>query len=181
MTGKAPFVILDRDGVINADSFDYIRSVEAWQPLPGSLEAIGLLGRAGVDVVVATNQSGIGRGLFTPDALDAIHAEMQRAIEAAGGRFGGVFVCPHHPDDACGCRKPKPGLLEQIAQARGQTLAGVPFVGDKLSDVECAQAAGAQPVLVRSGIVPVDIDAARRCGANVHRDLAEFVSAYLSC
>lgn len=180
MTGPAPFVILDRDGVINADSFDYVKSVDEWQPIPGALDAIARLGRAGHDVVVATNQSGLGRGLFTAETLAAIHAEMQRRIEAAGGRLAGVFVCPHRPDEACGCRKPAPGLLEEIARVRRQPLAGVPFVGDKASDVDCALAAGAQPVLVLSGIVAVDVDAARRRGARVYRDLGEFVDAYLS-
>jgi D-glycero-D-manno-heptose 1,7-bisphosphate phosphatase len=141
-------VLIDRDGVINRDSDQYIKSVAEWQPLPGSLEAIRDLTAAGFEVAVVTNQSGIGRGLFSEPTLHAIHAEMQRAIEAVGGRLAGVFYCPHRPDAGCDCRKPAPGLLLEAALAFGVSLDGVAFIGDKLSDVEAANAAGARPIVV---------------------------------
>jgi D-glycero-D-manno-heptose 1,7-bisphosphate phosphatase len=144
-------VLIDRDGVINRDSNEYIKSVEEWVPLPGSLEAIADLTRAGFTVAVITNQSGIGRGLFSEETLAAIHAAMRAAVEAAGGRLAGIFYCPHRPDAACDCRKPKPGLLLQAARRFGVPLDGVAFIGDKASDVEAAQAAGARPVLVGTG------------------------------
>jgi D-glycero-D-manno-heptose 1,7-bisphosphate phosphatase len=141
-------VLIDRDGVINRDSDAYIRRVEEWVPLPGSLEAIADLTRAGFTVAVITNQSGIGRGLFTAETLEEIHAAMRRAVEAVGGRIAGIFYCPHHPDEGCDCRKPQPGLLRQAAAALDARLEGVAFIGDKLSDVEAARAVGARPVLV---------------------------------
>jgi D-glycero-D-manno-heptose 1,7-bisphosphate phosphatase len=143
-------VLIDRDGVINRDSDEYIKSVEEWVPLPGSLEAIAELTRAGFAVAVITNQSGIGRGLFTEETLEEIHAAMRRAVEAAGGRIAGIFHCPHRPDEGCDCRKPRPGLLRQAAAALGAELDGVAFIGDKHSDVEAARAVGARPVLVGS-------------------------------
>ena len=141
-------VLLDRDGVINRDSPDYIRSVAEWQPLPGSLEAIARLTAAGFQIAVVSNQSGIARGLFSEDTLAAIHRAMRDAVAAAGGRLAGIYYCPHHPQDGCDCRKPRPGLLQRAARDLGVALAGAPFVGDKLSDVEAARAAGARPVLV---------------------------------
>ena len=145
---RRPLVILDRDGVINADSDDYVKSPDEWHPLPGSLDAIARLCRAGFDVVVATNQSGIGRGLFTVETLEAIHARMRDAVAAAGGHIAGIYYCPHRPEDGCDCRKPAPGLLRRIAADFGQPLDGVPFVGDKLTDAETALAAGAHPIFV---------------------------------
>ena len=109
-------VVLDRDGVINRESADFIKTPDEWIPLPGSLEAIARLTRAGYPVSVATNQSGVGRGLFDRDALDAIHDKMRRAVESAGGDLAGIFFCPHAPDEGCDCRKPEPGLLRQIEQ-----------------------------------------------------------------
>jgi len=144
----ARLVLIDRDGVINRDSTQYIRSVEEWQPLPGSLEAIAELTRAGFAVAVVTNQSGVGRGFLTEATLGAIHAAMRAAVEAAGGRIAGIFYCPHRPDEGCDCRKPRPGLLYRAADALGLAVAGAPFVGDKASDVEAARAAGARPILV---------------------------------
>jgi D-glycero-D-manno-heptose 1,7-bisphosphate phosphatase len=141
-------VLIDRDGVINRDSDEYIKSVDEWQPLPGSLEAMTRLRAAGFRLAVVTNQSGVGRGLFTEATLRAIHGAMQAAVKAAGGEIAGVFYCPHRPDEACWCRKPNPGLLEQAADALGFDLAGVPFIGDKASDIEAARAAGARPILV---------------------------------
>lgn len=160
-------VFVDRDGVINRDSAAYIKSVAEWQPLPGSLEAIGALTRAGFDVIVITNQSGIGRGLFDEPTLDAIHARMRAAVEAAGGRIAGVYFCPHRPEEGCDCRKPKPGLLLAAAGDFGTTPAGVPFIGDKASDVEAALAAGARPVLIGDRAADEAVDPRDR-----HPDLA---------
>lgn len=144
-------VVLDRDGVINKESTDFIRAPAEWIPLPGSLEAIAALTRGGFTVVVASNQSGVGRGLFSAETLEAIHSRMCRDIEAAGGRLGGIFVCPHHPDAGCDCRKPKPGLLRQIEKRFGCSLAGRPAIGDSERDLRAAQAVGARSILVRTG------------------------------
>ena len=144
-------VILDRDGVINHDSDDYIKSPDEWQPLPGSLEAIARLCRADYTVIVATNQAGVGRGLFSLDMLIRIHSKMASSIRDKGGRLDSVFFCPHSPADQCGCRKPKPGMLLEISDRLGIGLSGVPVVGDSLRDLEAAAAAGAMPVLVKTG------------------------------
>jgi len=144
-------VILDRDGVINEDSDDYIKSVDEWIPINGSLEAIARLNHAGILVAVATNQSGIGRGLFTVKELNQMHAKFQRALGRVGGHVDGIFFCPHSPDAGCECRKPAPGLLRSISLRFGQALGGVPFIGDSRTDVEAAWAAKAVPVLVRTG------------------------------
>ena len=150
-TTKMKLVILDRDGVINHDSVHYIKSPAEWKPLPGSLEAIARLNQAGYRVVVATNQSGVGRGLFDMDTLNAIHEKMHRAVQGAGGRIDAIFYCPHAPDANCGCRKPKPGLFERIAACYNIDLANVYAIGDTLRDVKAAVAAGARPLLVRTG------------------------------
>ena len=144
-------VILDRDGVINHDSDDYIKSPDEWQPLPGSLEAIARLCRADYTVVVATNQAGVGRGLFSQEMLIRIHRKMASSIRDKGGRLDSVFFCPHSPAEQCGCRKPKPGMLLEISDRLGIRLSGVPVVGDSLRDLEAAEAAGAIPVLVKTG------------------------------
>ena len=144
-------VILDRDGVINFDSDQYIKSVEEWKPIPGSLQAIARLNHAGYRVVVATNQSGIGRGLFEMDTLNAIHEKMHKATALVGGRIDAVFFCPHTNTDNCECRKPKPGMLRQIAGRFNVDLTGVPAVGDSLRDLQAAAAVGARPLLVRTG------------------------------
>ena len=144
-------VILDRDGVINHDSDDYIKSPDEWQPLPGSLEAIARLCRADYTVVVATNQAGVGRGLFSLEMLIRIHRKMASSIRDKGGRLDSVFFCPHSPADQCGCRKPKPGMLLEISDRLGIRLSGVPVVGDSLRDLEAAAAAGAMPVMVKTG------------------------------
>ena len=144
-------IVLDRDGVINQDSADYVKTPAEWQALPGSLEAIARLNHAGWRVVVATNQAGIGRGLFDFDALFAIHDKMQRQVAELGGRIDGVFFCPHAPDAHCDCRKPAPGMLKDIAKRLQIDIKGVPFVGDSLRDLEAAAAVDAQPILVRSG------------------------------
>ena len=144
-------VILDRDGVINEDSDTHVKSPAEWHPIPGSLEAIARLSRAGYRVVVATNQSGIGRGLFDVETLNAIHDRMKGHLAELGGSIDAIFFCPHRPEDDCACRKPKPGLLLEIASRLRVPLSGVPAIGDSYRDVESAVAAGARPILVRTG------------------------------
>ena len=144
-------VILDRDGVINEDSDDYIKSPGEWHPVPGSLAAIARLHRAGWRVVVATNQSGVGRGLFDLDTLMRIHEKMCRTVRDAGGQIDAVFFCPHAPQDHCRCRKPQPGLLIDIAERLRIELTGVPLIGDSLRDLQAARTAGARPLLVKTG------------------------------
>jgi D-glycero-D-manno-heptose 1,7-bisphosphate phosphatase len=144
-------VILDRDGTINHDSDHYIKSTEEWRPIDGSLEAIARLTQAGYRVVVATNQSGIARGLFDSSTLIAIHDKLQRAVAQAGGRIDAFFFCPHAADSACECRKPRPGMLKEIARRFNHSLADAYMVGDALRDLEAAAAAGAKPVLVLTG------------------------------
>ncbi|MSQ88476.1 MAG: D-glycero-beta-D-manno-heptose 1,7-bisphosphate 7-phosphatase [Betaproteobacteria bacterium] len=144
-------VVLDRDGTINHDSDQYIKSPAEWKPIPGSLEAIARLTQGGWRIVVATNQSGIARGLFDMSTLNAIHAEMHRAVGQAGGRIDAIFFCPHAADSNCECRKPKPGLLREIATRFGVELEDVPMIGDSLRDLEAAAAAGAKPYLVLTG------------------------------
>jgi D-glycero-D-manno-heptose 1,7-bisphosphate phosphatase len=144
-------VILDRDGVINYDSHDFIKSPDEWRPIPGSLEAIAKLNHAGFQVVLATNQSGVGRGLFEVSTLNAIHDRMHRALAQMGGRIDAIFFCPHAQDANCACRKPKAGLLEEIARRFNVDLKGVPSIGDSLRDLQAAAAVGAEPVLVLTG------------------------------
>ena len=144
-------VILDRDGVINYDSDHYIKSPDEWRPIPGSLEAIAKLNQAGYRVVVASNQAGIGRGLFDMATLAAIHDKMHRAVAQAGGRIDAIFYCPHARDSNCHCRKPKPGLFEDIARRFNADLTGVPAIGDSLRDLQAAIQVRAQPILVMTG------------------------------
>lgn len=146
-----PLIILDRDGVINEDSDNFIKSPDEWRPLPGSLEAIAALKNAGWQIVVATNQSGIARKLFDLDTLHAIHDKMHRMVREYGGEIDAIFFCPHGPKDECDCRKPLPGLYEQIAKRLNTSLENVPSIGDSLRDIEAAKTAGAQPILVRTG------------------------------
>lgn len=144
-------IILDRDGVINVDSPNYIRSPEEWIPLPGSLEAIGRLTREGWTVAVATNQSGVGRGYYDEETLAAMHAKMERGAAEHGGRIDHIAYCPHTPEAGCPCRKPKPGLLEAIGRHFGAPLEGVPVIGDAPRDLEAARRVGARPILVLTG------------------------------
>jgi D-glycero-D-manno-heptose 1,7-bisphosphate phosphatase len=144
-------VILDRDGVINADSEHFIKNPAEWQAIPGSLEAIARLNHMGYRVVIASNQSGVGRGLFDMDALNAINDKMYRALGQVGGRVDALFYCPHAADSNCECRKPKPGMFIDIAQRFNVDLTGVPAVGDSLRDLQAAHAVGAQPMLVLTG------------------------------
>ncbi|HEX7047350.1 MAG TPA: D-glycero-beta-D-manno-heptose 1,7-bisphosphate 7-phosphatase [Gammaproteobacteria bacterium] len=144
-------LVLDRDGVINADSPEYIKSPEEWRPLPGSIDAIARASKAGFTIAVASNQSGVGRGLFDLDALSAIHDAMIEAVEDAGGHIDLIVFCPHHPDENCECRKPKAGLLRRIETELGTSLAGQWSVGDSARDLAAARVVAAQPVLVRTG------------------------------
>jgi len=144
-------LILDRDGVINHDSDAYIKSVEEWLPIEGSIEAIAQLSKAGWTVAVATNQSGIARGYYDLAVLDAMHARLRTLVAEQGGEVGLIVYCPHGPDEGCDCRKPKPGMLKTIAAHYGVALAGVWFVGDSLGDLEAAKAVDCQPVLVKTG------------------------------
>ena len=150
-TRAARLIILDRDGVINHDSEQFIKSPDEWRPIPGSLEAIARLNRAGYRCVVATNQSGVGRGLLDFATLNAIHDKMHRALALAGGRIDAVFYCPHTADARCDCRKPKPGMLVEIGRRFNVELTGVPCIGDGLRDLQAADAVGAQPMLVLTG------------------------------
>jgi len=144
-------VVLDRDGVINQDSSDFVKSADEWIPLDGSIEAIALLSQAGFRVAVASNQSGLARGLFAADALAEIHGKLHSLVADAGGRINHIAICPHGPDDNCDCRKPLPGLLHQISATLNISLANAPVIGDSLRDLEAAQSVGARPILVRTG------------------------------
>ncbi len=144
-------IILDRDGVVNYDSDQFIKSPDEWKPIPGSLEAIARLNQAGFRVVLATNQSGVGRGLFDMAMLNTIHDKMHKALAQAGARIDALFFCPHAADSDCGCRKPKPGMFQEIGVRFNMSLAGVPCIGDSLRDLQAAAAAGGQPILVLSG------------------------------
>ncbi|MCL2021041.1 MAG: D-glycero-beta-D-manno-heptose 1,7-bisphosphate 7-phosphatase [Betaproteobacteria bacterium] len=144
-------IILDRDGVINFDSEQFVKSPDEWQPIPGSLEAIARLTQSGYRVVVATNQSGIGRGLFDMDDLNAIHEKMLKAVLAAGGHIAAIFYCPHTADSNCPCRKPRPGMFHDISERFNADLQGVPAIGDSLRDLEAAATTGCQPILTLTG------------------------------
>lgn len=169
-------VILDRDGTINRASDEFVKSPEEWHPLPGALEAISRLNHAGYHVVLATNQSGLGRGLFDMAALNAVHAHMIKSLAAVGGRIDAIFYCPHTPDEGCGCRKPWPGLFGQIAERYGVSLDGVPCIGDSLRDMQAAEAAGCTPHLVCTGrhahLLGQVLSAGFPPGTQVHADLA---------
>ncbi len=169
-------IILDRDGVINFDSDQFIKSPEEWKPIPGSLEAIARLNQAGYRVVLATNQSGIGRGLFDMATLNAIHDKMHKALALVGGRIDALFFCPHAADSKCDCRKPKPGMFEEISRRFNQDLTGVPAIGDSLRDLQAAVAQGAQPILVRTGKGEKTLEAGELPqGTLVFADLGEAV------
>jgi D-glycero-D-manno-heptose 1,7-bisphosphate phosphatase len=172
-------VILDRDGVINEDSDAYIKSPEEWRPLPGSLEAIARLTRAHYHIVIVTNQSGIARGLFDLDALQQIHARMHREVARHGGRIDAIYYCPHGPDDECHCRKPKAGMLRDLAKRLKVDLADVPAIGDSLRDLQAAQAVNARPILVRTGKGRQTEIEAGLTGCEIYDDLAEAVEQLL--
>ncbi len=182
----SPFklVILDRDGTINADRDDYVKSAQEWEPLPGALEALARLNHAGWHVVVVTNQSGIGRGLYDMAALNAIHAKMNRMLAEQGGRIDAVFFCPHAPDQQCSCRKPLPGLYLQVGERYGMELKGIAAVGDSLRDLQGAAAAGCEPHLVLTGkgaafrnkTLPPEAPAS----TVIHQDLGAFADYWIA-
>ncbi len=173
-------VILDRDGVINHDSDEFIKSPEEWKPIPGSLEAIARLNQAGYRVVVATNQSGIGRGLLDMGTLNAIHEKLNKALAPLGGRIDAFFFCPHGADAGCGCRKPATGMFEEISRRLNVDLKGVPAVGDSLRDLQAAAAAGSLPILVLTGKGRRTLDGGDLPeSTQIYRDLAEAVDALL--
>jgi D-glycero-D-manno-heptose 1,7-bisphosphate phosphatase len=145
------YVLLDRDGVINHDSDDYIKSPEEWHPIEGSLEGIALLNRFNYKVVVITNQASLTRGLFDEKTLEKIHAKMRSMAAEKGGKIEAIYYCPHSPEDNCDCRKPKPGLLQSFADDNKVELKDLFFIGDSLRDIQAAQAAGANPILVKTG------------------------------
>ncbi|MBU0783985.1 MAG: D-glycero-beta-D-manno-heptose 1,7-bisphosphate 7-phosphatase [Gammaproteobacteria bacterium] len=144
-------IVLDRDGVINEDSDEYIKSVDEWVPITGSMEAIARLNRGGFRVVVATNQSGISRGMFDLETLSAMHKKMHELAGVVGAHIEGIFFCPHGPDDKCNCRKPKSGLFQEIQARTGFDLNGVPCVGDSLRDLQAGASMGCTPLLVKTG------------------------------
>jgi len=176
-------VLLDRDGVINFDSPDYILAPEQWLPIPGSLQAIARLHRAGIAIAIVSNQSGLGRGMMDQDCFNAIHAKMMLAIEQAGGFISHVAYCPHGPDDGCNCRKPKPGMVLDTLQALGLHNQDVLFVGDSIRDVQAAEAAGISAILVQSGYGDADsiLKKSRQLqpGIMAYADLATAVDAIL--
>lgn len=174
-------IILDRDGVINHDSDDYIKSPEEWIPIEGSLEAIARLNKAGHKVVIATNQSGVGRGLYSEEMLAKIHAAMERALVHVGGHLDGIFYCPHQPEDHCSCRKPKPGMLLEIAERFPDEFNSAIFVGDSLRDMQAAEAVDLKAVLVKTGngaktmSVSGELD-----GIPIYENLSAFVDDFLA-
>jgi len=168
-------IILDRDGTINHDRDDYVKSADEWLPLDGALEAIAKLNQAGYSIALATNQSGIGRGLYDMTELNAMHKKMQRLLKEVGGRIDAIFFCPHNPEtENCTCRKPLPGLFEQIRDRYGIDMTQVPTVGDTLRDLQAGHAVGCPVHLVRTGKsaykVPNDLPANTR----IHADLMAF-------
>lgn len=144
-------VILGRDGILNHYRDDHVKAASEWEPVPGALEAVARLNHAGWHAVVATNQSGIGRGMIDMASVNAVHAHMNRQLMAVGGRVDAVFFCPHTPEDRCDCRKPQPGLMKEIGKRYGIDLRSVPMIADTLRDLQAAQAAGCEPHLVRTG------------------------------
>lgn len=175
-------IVLDRDGVINEDSDDYIKSPEEWIAIPGSAAAIARLNQAGYQVVVATNQSGVGRGYYDLATLDAIHDKMRDTVAAEGGEISGIFFCPHSPEEGCDCRKPKPGLIDQIQQAFNMDVSGCYIVGDSARDLVCGVQRACVPVLVRTGKGERTLAAGlpeEASDARIHDSLADFVEALL--
>ncbi len=178
-------VILGRDGILNEFREDHVTTPEEWVPVPGALEAVARLNHAGWHVVVATNQSGIGRGMIDMSAVNAVHAHMHQMLQAQGARLDAVFFCPHTPEDHCDCRKPQPGLMLDIGRRYGVDLAHVPMVGDTARDLLAAHAAGCQPHLVQSGraasLGPEQVQALLAVvpGSQVHAHLGGFVDFLL--
>ncbi|QBC43876.1 D-glycero-beta-D-manno-heptose 1,7-bisphosphate 7-phosphatase [Iodobacter fluviatilis] len=174
-------LILDRDGVINEDSPDYIKTPEEWIPVAGSLEAIGELSRSGWTIVVATNQSAIGRKMISVDVLNRIHAKMHRALAEQGGHIDAVFFCPHAPDTTCVCRKPNPGMLLDISSRFHVPSAQLVMVGDSLRDLQAIAAVGGKPILVRTGNgVKTERKGLLPDGTEIFDDLAAFAAHLLA-
>ncbi|KAB0546892.1 D-glycero-beta-D-manno-heptose 1,7-bisphosphate 7-phosphatase [Pseudomonas argentinensis] len=173
-------IILDRDGVINHDSDAYIKSLDEWIPIPGSIEAIAALSKAGWTVAVATNQSGIARGYYPLSVLESMHARLRELVAEQGGEVGLIVKCPHGPDDGCECRKPKPGMLRQIGEHYGVALSGIWFVGDSASDLETARAVDCQPVLVKTGKGERTLTKGLPAGTLVFDDLAAVAAQLLT-
>lgn len=171
-------VILDRDGTINQDSDDFVKSPDEWIPLPGALEAIARLNHAGWQVVIASNQSGLGRGLFDVATLNAVHTRMHKMLAAVGGRVDAIFYCPHAPEEGCNCRKPRSGLFAQIGERFGVELAGVPVAGDSVRDLQAGAALGCEPHLIFTGKGAAWRDTALSAdfpaGTIAHEDLTSF-------
>lgn len=175
-------IVLDRDGVINEDSDDYVKSLEEWHPIPGSLEAIARLSRAGWTIAVATNQSGLARGLFGPQTLSDMHFVLQQRVMALGGKVDLIVHCPHGPDDDCNCRKPRPGLFQRIAEHfHRERLDGVPVVGDSKRDLEAGLKLGGVPFLVRTGKGRRTLEGTLPLGTQVFDDLAAVADHLLEC
>ncbi|MVW70141.1 D-glycero-beta-D-manno-heptose 1,7-bisphosphate 7-phosphatase [Bordetella sp. 02P26C-1] len=172
-------IILDRDGVINQDSDEFVKSPEEWIPLPGSMAAIARLSQAGYTVAIATNQSGLARGLFDTATLNNIHAKLHAEVAQAGGIVDAIFMCPHGPQDGCDCRKPLPGMYRDIARRYDIDLTGVPAVGDSLRDLQAAAAAGCQPWLVLTGNGRKTQQGELPPGTRVAADLSAVVDALL--
>jgi len=174
-------IFLDRDGVINEDHGDYVTTLADWRPIPGSLDAVARIAKAGWDVVIVTNQSALARGLLDESTLFAIHTALHQAVEHRGGRIAAIMHCPHHPRDGCSCRKPAPGMVHEAERVLGRSARGAPLIGDKLSDLDAARAAGCRPMLVRTGqgswIDPADPGLV---GAAIHSDLAGAVDTLLT-
>lgn len=177
-------VILDRDGTINHDSDDYVKSPEEWVALPGAIDAMARLHHAGWHMVIASNQSGLGRGLFDVATLNLMHDKLNKELASAGGRVDAIFYCPHTPDDHCQCRKPLPGLFEQIGDRFGVQLSDVHAVGDTLRDAQAAAAVGCQTHLVRTGksqsLTEDRLPEHFPPGARVHADLGAFADWLLN-
>ncbi|GGM11115.1 D-glycero-beta-D-manno-heptose 1,7-bisphosphate 7-phosphatase [Pseudomonas asuensis] len=173
-------IVLDRDGVINRDSDAFVKSVEEWIPIPGSIEAIAQLSKAGWKVAVATNQSGIARGLFNGETLEAMHDKLRQLVNGQGGRVDLIVHCAHGPDDGCDCRKPSPGLFRQIAQHYAMNdLTGIPVVGDSLRDLTAGLALGCTPYLVKTGKGERTLQKPLPEGTQVFSDLAAVVQHLL--
>lgn len=173
-------IILDRDGVINLDSDNYIKSASEWHPIPGSMEAIARLNQSGYRVVVATNQAGISRGLFDIRTLNLIHNKLHQTAQAFGAHIDAIFFCPHAADEDCGCRKPKPGMLQAIGQRYDISLKNIIFVGDSLRDLQAGFSVGCTPYLVKTGKGTKTMDkGGLPPGTTLFQDLAAAVDALL--
>lgn len=174
-------IILDRDGVINFESHEYVKSPDEWIPIPGSLEAIARLTQAGHHVVVATNQSGVGRGHYSLDTMHRIHDKMHDLLAELGGKIEEVYYCPHHPDDGCDCRKPEPGMLLEIKNKYPDEFGAAIFVGDSLRDIQAAQTAGCLAALVKTGNGEQTIKTGEGLkDIPIYNDLNDFVNSFLT-